>query len=424
MNMKVFYSVQVSNTTIIDNEPKWMLRNDACVNIAIGIISAILDIKKDIEFLIKLPNIDDVIDIDNYEELFESKYKSNVSFYTEQIPISPIESRFSFNFDYHKSCIDIFKDIDVMINDENTLTKNWNVLFNSLKLNIPIVSTNYFLDSPIAKKVPEKIRYYERQMESFINSDIAAFQCKVGMDEALEAFDILYKDRNFIKKTSVWGVGASYKEISKYHNIEKFDVPTIYFGNRITDTANRYTNWHVFAETIGKLETNIKYKAIMLNPTHKISQQQFKEIIDLSKGRVEVIPNETKFTRDEYLKFINKSHISCNLFVNEVHGGVTSVEAGLAKNIVIMPNVNNYKYKVEKYSPNYVFAFDIENNKIDTKKLAEIIEYAFSKIGTKEYNYWSEESFKIHYSESYEMASERIIDDLDYLMKLRKSNHD
>ena len=65
-------------------------------------------------------------------------------------------------------------DIDVMINDENTLTKNWNVSFRSIGMHVPIMSTNYFLDSPLANKVDEKLRYYERQMESFIASDIAA----------------------------------------------------------------------------------------------------------------------------------------------------------------------------------------------------------------------------------------------------------
>lgn len=418
--MKVFYAVQVSNTTINNEEFKWMLRNDACVNIAVGIISAILDKRNDIEFLIKLPNIEDVVDIDNYFDFFEEKYRNKISFYTEEIPISPVESRFSFNFNYHKSNYEILKDIDVMINDENTLTKNWNVLFNSLKLNIPIVSTNYFLDSPLANKVPERVRYYERQMESFINSDIAAFQCKAGMDEAMEAFDILYKNRTVIKKTSIWSVGASCKEISKYHGLKRFDIPTVYFGNRITDTANRYTNWHVFAEAIGKMSTNIKYKAIMLNPTHKVSDKQLNEIKELSNGRVEVISNDTTFTRDDYLKFINMAHISCNLFVNEVHGGVTSVEAGLAKNITIMPNVNNYKYKSANQSPNYQFIFDLEDGKINPSKLAIFIEHALLKVNTNEFDYWSNESFKIHYSESYEEASENIINDLNYLKELKR----
>ena len=40
--LQVFYAVQVSNFTLVNGKPKWLLRNDACTNIAIGIISTIL----------------------------------------------------------------------------------------------------------------------------------------------------------------------------------------------------------------------------------------------------------------------------------------------------------------------------------------------------------------------------------------------
>ena len=49
---KVFYAVQVSNFTNTEDGPKWLLRNDACMNIAIGIISNILEqFPNDYEFL-------------------------------------------------------------------------------------------------------------------------------------------------------------------------------------------------------------------------------------------------------------------------------------------------------------------------------------------------------------------------------------
>ena len=86
-------------------------------------------------------------------------------FYREHIPISPITSRYTFDFNNLMQNKQWFSDVDVMINDENTLTKNWNVFFKTIGIKVPIMSTNYFLDSPLANKVDEKIRYYERQME-------------------------------------------------------------------------------------------------------------------------------------------------------------------------------------------------------------------------------------------------------------------
>ena len=62
-----------------------------------------------------------------------------------------------------------------------------------------------------------------------------------------------------------------------------------------------------------------------------------------------------EFTREDYLKFINRAHISCNLFVTEVHGGVTHCEAMLAKNVLVVPNVNNYKTKFAKTNYQYPY---------------------------------------------------------------------
>jgi hypothetical protein len=422
---KIFYAVQVSNfTKLPDGSTKWLLRNDACTNIMVGIVSTILErYPQDYEFLIKLPAAADTSDVKSLDDLFKAKYRDRIEFYRDNIPHSPVTSRFHFDLLRYQKDKDLFSTIDVMINDENTLTKNWRVLFDSLGLQIPIISTNYFLDSPIAKKVPEKIRYYERQMESFINSDIAAFQCEAGKIEAMEAYDHLYKTREPLAKQSVWGIGAHYAEISEYHTEEKFEIPTIYFGNRISDTANRYTNYDSFAEAMGILSTitNKPFRAIMLNPTRKITHEQRALIDKLSQGIVEVMPNEEKFTRNDYLEFINRAHISCNLFVTEVHGGVTHCEALMAKNMVVMPYVNNYKYKFDKadQSDYELFVGLDENNphKPNAKEIAEKCKLALDSIGTTEELYLRETCHHIGYEyESYERACDRIVNDIEELI--------
>jgi hypothetical protein len=422
---KVFYAVQVSNFTNRSGQPQWLLRNDACTNIAVGIISTILEkYSNEFQFLVKLPFAQDCDDVNDLFDLFDSKYHDSIEFYREEVPISPVTSRYNFNMAFHQSHANQLADVDVMINDENTLTKNWRVLFDSIgNMNVRIISTNYFLDSPIAKKVPEKVRYYERQMESFIASDIAAFQCEAGRVEAMEAYDILFKTRDVLAPQSVWGVGAHYAEISKYHTDEKFDVPTIYFGNRISDTANRYTNYDTFAEAIGILsqEATKPFRAVMLNPTRKVTNEQLALINKLSNGRVEVMSNNEKFTRKDYLEFINKAHISCNLFVTEVHGGVTHCEALMAGNMVVMPRVNNYWHKFKNAGQEAYPLFcgiDQENpHKPDALDLAAKINRALYFLGTEAENEIRETCRKVGYEfESYESACERIVSDIRSLV--------
>lgn len=418
--IKVFYAVQVSNFTKVDGRDKWLLRNDACTNIAVGIISTILEkYPEQFEFLVKLPSASNTADVMELRELFKEKYINRIQFYREDIPISPVNSRFNFDFEFHKKNIKNFIDVDVMINDENTLTKNWNVLFDSLGLSIPIISTNYFLDSPIAEKVKPKIRYYERQMESFVNSNIAAFQCEAGRIEAMEAYDHTYKSRENLAPQSVWGIGAHYAEIAEYHTTEKFKIPTIYFGNRISDSANRYTNYDTFSEAIGILSTitDKPFRAVMLNPTRKVTAEQLNLIADLSKHQVEVMSNEEKFTRKDYLQFINRSHIACNLFVTEVHGGVTHCEAMMAKNILVMPKVNNYWHKMKKAGhedyPLFTSLDSTNTHKPDARDVAEKLKIAINYIDTPMENQLRDLCHNVGYEfESYESACERIVKDI------------
>ena len=420
---RIFYAVQVSNFTQTDLGPMWLLRNDACTNIMVGIVSTLLKDREDYEFLIKLPFEEDCLDTSNLFELFDEEYHDRISFLREHIPISPVTSRFNFDMNFYMGEKIWLSDVDIMINDENTLTKNWNVFFKSVGMHVPIMSTNYFLDSPLANKVDEKIRYYERQMESFINSDIAVFQCEAGMNEAMEAYDVLFKSRDLIKQKSVWGVGCHAQEIMNYHTNEEYSKPVIYFGNRISDTANRYTNYDSFAEAIGKLSkiTDIEFEAIMLNPTRKVTDKQLNLIKELSNNSVEVMSNKDKFTREDYLKFINRAHISVNLFVTEVHGGVTHCEAMLAKNVLVLPNVNNYKTKFEKLDNTYPFLVGVDKeqtHKPDTDQIAEKLKQSLElyQNDRKEFNKLGEDCFNLAYEyESYESASNRIQNDIDNL---------
>ena len=429
--MKIFYAVQVSNFTTRNGSPRWLLRNDACTNIMIGIVSTTLDLKPDWKFLIKLPHPNTTEDVSSLYELFDKKYHENIEFYVENVPVSPVTSRFNFDFNYHTSLIhtEMLSDVDVMINDENTLTKNWRVLFEYLGLDIPIVSTNYFMDSPISSKTKNiKSRYYERQMESLISADVFSFPVQSALDEAMEAYDYFFRDRSVLAKPTVWHVGAYYGEIKKDavpQDVKNMPisntVPTVYFGNRISESANRYTNWHLFAEAIGRLPKEMAFKAVMLNPTKKCSPEILKEINERSKGRVHVIPNDSDFSREDYRKFINNADITCNLFTNEVHGGLTHIEGMMAQNILVAPAVNDYKYKFENENIRYPYLIKSTEKEIDMDDFVDKLMLAIYKCKHEDGVRWKEtcRDVAIKY-ESFENSALKIIEDLEYLYNLKQ----
>jgi glycosyltransferase involved in cell wall biosynthesis len=396
------------------------------MNIAIGIISNILEqFPNDYEFLIKLPFASDCDDIFDLEQLFQEKYLDRIEFYREDLPVSPVTSRYNFNFAYHEANKDLLSTVDIMINDENTLTKNWRVFFDSIGKRFPIVSTNYFMDSPISPKSDPKVRYYERQMESLIASDMFAYPVQSALDEALQAYDYMFNDRKHLGLPTIWNIGAYYGEIKKGHKEKSTDKIKIYFGNRITDSAGRYTNWHLFAEAIGHLSKIVDpstFEATILNPTRKVSDEQAKLINDLSNGHVIVLPNDGKFTREEYVEFINDAHISCNLFTNEVHGGLTHVEAMMAGCIVVAPALNDYlhKYSDSGNVENYPFLINTENKQIDMDHYVQCLVKAIQSAQNPEsMNYYSEMNKELAFKyASYEHSATIIANDLNKLLEL------
>ena len=114
---RIFYAVQVSNFTQTDLGPMWLLRNDACTNIMVGIVSTLLKDREDYEFLIKLPFEEDCLDTPNLFELFDEEYHDRISFLREHIPISPVTSRFNFDMNFYMEEKIWLSYIDVMIND-------------------------------------------------------------------------------------------------------------------------------------------------------------------------------------------------------------------------------------------------------------------------------------------------------------------
>jgi glycosyltransferase involved in cell wall biosynthesis len=164
------------------------------------------------------------------------------------------------------------------------------------------------------------------------------------------------------------------------------------------------------------------FEATILNPTRKVSDEQAKLINDLSNGHVIVLPNDGKFTREEYVEFINDAHISCNLFTNEVHGGLTHVEAMMAGCIVVAPALNDYlhKYSDSGNVENYPFLIETHDKQIDMKHYVERLYIAIQAAQNPELmNYYSEMNKELAFKyASYEHSATIIAKDLNKLLEL------
>ena len=94
----------------------------------------------------------------------------------------------------------------------------------------------------------------------------------------------------------------------------------------------------------------------------------------------------------------------------------------LAKNVLVVPNVNNYKTKFDKIKDGvYPFLVGVDKDKThkpDIEQIAQCLKIALETFyeDRKEFDRLGEVCFGLGYAyESYEMASHRIQNDIDSL---------
>jgi glycosyltransferase involved in cell wall biosynthesis len=188
------------------------------------------------------------------------------------------------------------------------------------------------------------------------------------------------------------------------------------------DLAVEFTNDDLFVHKLSEIIDPSTFEATILNPTRKVTEEQAKLINDLSKGHVIVLPNDGKFTREEYVEFINDAHISCNLFTNEVHGGLTHVEAMMAGCIMVAPSLNDYlhKYADSNNEENYPFLIRTVDKQIDMNDFVDRLKLAVISAQNEEAMYiYSEMNKMLAYKyASYVHSAEIIVSDLNKLLEL------
>jgi hypothetical protein len=394
--MNILYIVQPSNN---DGE-KWILQKDACFNIMRGIIQSFKNMYPDDSHIIVLPNSKQVNDINFYSL---DLWNDNIEYKEIDYPVHSVLAKYHLDFNELARILppSVFDRVDIIINDMNTIVPALNAYMKfHVGKHIPIVSTNYFYDSISDKKIDNKYRYILRQMEALVMSDGLAFVCDEAQKQMFDDLrfmnihQVFDKTFEHLRQNSIsLNIGGSYKEINEYKIQDTMREPIVYFANRITETVDRYTNWHVFAEAIGCIElySNVKFEAFMTNPNNKASKKQIEEINRLSKGKIKLLD----LSREKYLEKINKASVSVNLFEREVFGGNSHVEALMAGNFVIMPYVNHYQSHFERYYSGYL-------SKIDPHEIAQKIVF-----GLTQGRFFDREIFRcIGYKNSYENCAD------------------
>jgi hypothetical protein len=238
---------------------------------------------------------------------------------------------------------------DLIINNTPPVTKNIYATYYYLYKKFPkIVSITHFVDYPSMVKVPDKISYWSRQVDSAEVSNLSVFISSLSKKMFLEESGLDNSD-----KITVWKMSFSIEEIDLLINkVEKYPVKTIVFPNRISSTG--YSNHEIFIEAVNILWKKRKdFQVIFTNTTKYYS----KNMINNSIPCAFFVDTEK---RKDYLNMLSRSHVAVSLFLNDVHGGLAIRESIYCGCVPVVTNVYDYVNIVpEDYS--YFVESDLSN---------------------------------------------------------------
>lgn len=383
--------VIIWNIGIVTNDgERFLPYSDPCYHIAMCMIWEMRDL---FDFIVIMPICD----------TRASDFPPNTIVLKFDKPVHHAYSRFHFNFSEYREHAFWLKKASLMISDDNTHVANWRALFYSINHKVKIITLTPFVDFPASPKVPAELSYYDRQMESFRKSDLVAFQSEWNYQEAAEQAAQTVRGISRV----VWPWGYSQREINKYKNDQRFEMPTVVFTNRITDTAGGYNNYRAFAKAIKYVENEARF--IFRNPTRKITKEQWDFIMTESDGRAVIIPNDDPNTsRAAYMEFLNKAHVSIHLYTH-AHRGMSHDEAAAMGKITISANCKSTK----EFWGTQPYPFLVDP-KLHPFELAEKIDLAISERDNK---YLQNLNAELAHPYSYENVANKAIKDIIKLLE-------
>lgn len=395
--MNILYILQQS---IYNNVGKW-LTADSNIQMMRGIISELLEKKQDWHFYILIGRLEDFADITSYSEIIDNE---RVHFISYNFPVDAFLNRQHFNCIEFDEMFKKLPKIDIVWNNITELSRNIKTYLYYKKYNAKLITTCFWLDAPLIgqEKVPQSISYDWRQFDGFECSDLVVFTCQSTKDAWEYNAQLKFKCKigDILSKSTIWDFGFSAKELNKTENdhYNKFDKKTILFLNRLSGI--NYTHHEEFIEALKILKTiRDDWQVIFTNPSQKISWQTLKE----------TVPNIfipcTQYDRKTYKQLLWTGDISVHLYDTELYGGCAHREAIYCDNIVITPQVYEYKRIQGNNYPFYI-------SEITPKEIAKKLNIALINL-----NYFSMgEVKKRNYESSFEYISDTVIKSIEGIL--------
>lgn len=378
--------------SIFNNNGFW-ISADSNINMYAGIVGELLK-KTDWEFdvLIGFP----FADINNPNEILKDK---RIKYIRNKYPVDAILSRYYFDVDDFKMIL-VESKPEVIWNNISEITRNIKAVCKNLKLEIPIINCNYWIDAPWIDegKVDYLVSYVFRQIDGALTADLVPFTC----ENVREAFFMNMEtslDSGFIdmikSKSTIWNFGFSKTEMLKYWTSNKFNKKTILFPNRLSGI--NYTHHLEFIEVVNKLyEYRQDFQVVFTNPSQKIDWQFLKD-----KVKALYIVKESSLNRKEYIELLWMSDIVVNLYDIERYGGCANIEAIFCDCLPVMTKYGEY---IKRTPKNYKYFIDLP---ITIDKIFKVLYRALDNKET--FNFNIEES-------AYETVSELVIQDINKLI--------
>jgi glycosyltransferase involved in cell wall biosynthesis len=245
-------------------------------------------------------------------------------------PADNVLQRYHFNMDDYVYFFDA--EYDMIINNSPELTKNIYAAYYHKHRKFPkIITLNHFLDFPSEGKIPFRMSYFPRQVESVEISNKTVFLCQPTIDKFIEESGIRYD-------YALWRMTFSTNELnSLLGDNEKYPVKTIIFPNRISKT--NHSNHEAFIDAINKLaKIRQDFEVVFCNITKAYTDQELIDRTPLSRcfGTQ---------SREAWLNEASKCHIAFSS-INDMHGGLSIREAIYAGCMPVVPERDDYLYIV------------------------------------------------------------------------------
>ena len=393
--MNILYVLQQS---IYNNNSKW-ISADSNINMMVGVFKELVR-KTDWEFYVLIAPIEDFEDINSYDEIFKHE---QVHFVPYNFPIDAFLNRQHFNIFHFDFMYKALPTIDIVWNNIIELSRNIKTYLFQNSKNTKLISCCYWMDTPEINeaKVDNSISYQYRQFDGYECSDLCIFTCKSTKEAFFNNAKKLFnfsKIKEIKKKSFIWDFGFSKKEANKYKLTEKFDKTTILFLNRLSGI--NYTHHEEFINAVNELyKERQDFQVVFTNPSGKYSFDELRELVNPL-----YVYKEHSLSRQEYFNLLWKSDISFHGFTKERYGGCSHRESIHCNNIIVSPEVFEYKaIQGNEYS------FYVNTN---FSNLKEILNKAIDFKGTL-----SDSVYKNNNNSSFEKISTKVIKNIEILNK-------